>query len=232
MRGTLFLYIIGQTHVGITPAHAGNTPTQVIKRCFLRDHPRTCGEHACRLRVDVVASGSPPHMRGTLETFNVIALAVGITPAHAGNTPIAFLTFCTGRDHPRTCGEHKRSMAIERIPSGSPPHMRGTRHSFRNLTSMTGITPAHAGNTFRRCGCQKSPWDHPRTCGEHRTTTARSCPDVGSPPHMRGTHYNIDKKLLAPGITPAHAGNTWFPRRSTASRRDHPRTCGEHVHRS
>ena len=90
----------------ITPAHAGNTTVSDSASALGGDHPRTCGEHACRLRVDVVASGSPPHMRGTLETFNVIALAVGITPAHAGNTNGAWQSKEYPQDHPRTCGEH------------------------------------------------------------------------------------------------------------------------------
>ena len=208
MRGTLSDDVVVKKALGITPAHAGNTGLLLRGAVRTWDHPRTCGEHITILIKNCLHPGSPPHMRGTRIERYTRFCAIRITPAHAGNTPIAFLTFCTGRDHPRTCGEHKRSMAIERIPSGSPPHMRGTRHSFRNLTSMTGITPAHAGNTGTVCRRLTLIQDHPRTCGEHVRYCGTGIRTVGSPPHMRGTPICILLSASANRITPAHAGNT------------------------
>ena len=45
-------------------------------------------------------------MRGTLKPFETVALFVGITPAHAGNTGSEEHSLGQPEDHPRTCGEH------------------------------------------------------------------------------------------------------------------------------
>ncbi len=77
----------------------------------------------------------------------------------------------------------------------------------------------------------------------------RRCSPRGSSPHMRGAHRELQGQQLHQGIIPAHAGSTTLraaeemfsegiipahagstprcrPPRPT--RRDHPRTCGEH----
>ena len=86
MRGTLFLYIIGQTHVGITPAHAGNTSFFPELDLDDWDHPRTCGEHRHCVQALDPNTGSPPHMRGTPIRKYIEPIIIRITPAHAGNT--------------------------------------------------------------------------------------------------------------------------------------------------
>ena len=51
----------------------------------------------------------------------------------------------------------------------------------------------------------------------------------GSPPHMRGTQKRPDKISDAIRITPAHAGNTAYVCMDASGKKDHPRTCGEHL---
>ena len=45
MRGTLAVILVCPFRLGIIPAHAGNTTTPSSPSCWLRDHPRACGEH-------------------------------------------------------------------------------------------------------------------------------------------------------------------------------------------
>ena len=45
---------------------------------------------------------------------------------------------------------------------------------------------------------------------------------------MRGTPQHRTRSACDTGIIPAHAGNTHAINRINRSRRDHPRTCGEH----
>ena len=73
---------------------------------------------------------------------------------------------------------------------------------------VSGIIPAHAGNTARMYRPDGVQW--------------------GSSPHMRGTLQGIDVSNWKNGIIPAHAGNTKIRQVSAAIQRDHPRTCGEH----
>ena len=80
---------------------------------------------------------------------------------------------------------------------------------------LTGITPAHAGNTC--CPTQKRnrepsrKWDHPRTRGEYKTQSRLIKSIRGSPPHTRGIPAGAGIQTVRRGITPAHAGNTVHP---------------------
>ena len=107
--------------------------------------------------------------------------------------------------------------------------MRGTPYSRRNPSCMMGIIPAHAGNTLRIDVIEYAIGDHPRTCGEHFIRAERACCGKGSSPHMRGTPWPSAVFCRAPGIIPAHAGNTARHNVSKSPRPDHPRTCGEHL---
>ena len=65
MRGTHRRTARAGRHVGIIPAHAGNTIPTSPFRCSCRDHPRACGEHIKTLYDAVARPGSSPRMRGT-----------------------------------------------------------------------------------------------------------------------------------------------------------------------
>ena len=187
MRGTLPFIFSRMESLGIIPAHAGNTPAPHGQHNPRRDHPRTCGEHFIAFRFDVPSRGSSPHMRGTpfaqASQYNYL----GIIPAHAGNT------FCwdemleTTKDHPRTCGEHKRPRNALQMKKGSSPHMRGTQSVRKIIQRGAGIIPAHAGNTYHAPKAWNFLRDHPRTCGEHHRLPPNPEALRGSSPHMRGT---------------------------------------------
>ena len=167
MRGTLLPgdHFIGKLR--IIPAHAGNTSSIVTPKYSDKDHPRTCGEHKlewCGLRL---GAGSSPHMRGTLCDRVHHGQRFGIIPAHAGNTVIWMPWIRPGRDHPRTCGEHVCHPADNWTSVGSSPHMRGTPNDIATDKAISGIIPAHAGNTWNDQIDVMASGDHPRTCGEH-----------------------------------------------------------------
>ena len=126
MRGTLSSMLSPSRVPGIIPAHAGNTR---CPRCGCRwwwDHPRTCGEHCSSHCARLPSVGSSPHMRGTPEFFARLPDVLGIIPAHAGNTRSVICGGLEYGDHPRTCGEHVKPIAVYGSDAGSSPHMRGT----------------------------------------------------------------------------------------------------------
>ena len=152
MRGTQVAGRLGQFHVGIIPAHAGNTgkvavfiepPTGIIpahagntSTCRetsqeTRDHPRACGEHGDYADYAIRNKGSSPRMRGTQVNSFSEFYNTGIIPAHAGNTPPSVGWWCPAWDHPRACGEHPRVLSMMCMELGSSPRMRGTRHVYR-----------------------------------------------------------------------------------------------------
>jgi len=93
---------------------------------------------------------------------------------------------------------------------------------------LTGITPAHAGNTHWCWGAARLGRDHPRARGEHGLRGRPEGNRAGSPPRTRGTHWVGHDDNKKKGITPAHAGNTDAYTRKLTSAGDHPRARGEH----
>ena len=147
MRGTQWLRMSRLLRFRIIPAHAGNTSEAGKRGAARRDHPRTCGEHLKNMIFGLRRAGSSPHMRGTRVSCDTCAGAIGIIPAHAGNTHPSSVSLTGNRDHPRTCGEHRIRCCIFPFSSGSSPHMRGTPQAEGQLALQRGIIPAHAGNT-------------------------------------------------------------------------------------
>ena len=148
-------------------------------------------------------------MRGKHDGLSVTGETAGITPAGAGKTIGGNCGACAGQDHPRRCGENV----------------------FLNfcLDLDAGITPAGAGKTVYCWTAGTAPTDHPRRCGENCPITQPRYSGRGSPPQVRGKHYNRDCGSRAYGITPAGAGKTRIGNAVFSVPEDHPRRCGENI---
>ena len=106
--------------------------------------------------------------------------------------------------------------------------MRGALEPFPAICPVHGIIPAYAGST---CGARCTPiscGDHPRICGEHKSTTSSLSGIGGSSPHMRGAQSLYGMYVIGKGIIPAYAGSTGSICRKESMNEDHPRICGEH----
>ena len=153
---------------------------------------------------------------------------VGIIPAYAGNTIYSSFLRCLKGDHPRVCGEHLKDTERYTVERGSSPRMRGTHHLDRRHGRFHGIIPAYAGNTSSSASPVPQSRDHPRVCGEHKSSEIMNFSMTGSSPRMRGTPFARERSAMRPGIIPAYAGNTEAVPESFARFGDHPRVCGEH----
>jgi len=146
-------------------------------------------------------------MRGALKPATLDKPLAGITPAHAGSIEKPIYVPVPPEDHPRACGEHDTKRLYADFDKGSPPRMRGASPLRSKMRRWQGITPAHAGSIKATGSHGLEVRDHPRACGEHRTTGA-VCPKVtGSPPRMRGALPALEGITLPLRITPAHAGS-------------------------
>ena len=125
MRGKGKYKSLGTMGYGITPAYAGKRIKYRSLSYCTRDHPRLCGEKRMYTLLDLLPWGSPPPMRGKDHAGKHVALDIGITPAYAGKS--ALLRQCQGssRDHPRLCGEKRKTSGRNHQNQGSPPPMRG-----------------------------------------------------------------------------------------------------------
>ena len=86
--------------------------------------------------------------------------------------------------------------------------MRGKEAKEKTDGCAMGITPAHAGKSFKQFVQAYDEGDHPRTCGEKWYNAAQSWNQMGSPPHMRGKGGDLSGRVSPDRITPAHAGKS------------------------
>ena len=70
---------------------------------------------------------------------------------------------------------------------GSPPRVRGTVSAITEAEAANRITPARAGNRGWRHRHVPDYEDHPRACGEQKTSGGKAVDIEGSPPRVRGT---------------------------------------------
>ncbi len=125
-------------------------------------------------------------MRGIQSWKDAILLSVRIIPAHAGNTPYLRGDYPYDCNHPRSCGEYTQDPMVLRWMRGSSPLMRGIHKNPCVNSTVSGIIPAHAGNTISFCYQCISVGDHPRSCGEYFGAIGLIINRVGSSPLMRG----------------------------------------------
>ena len=147
-------------------------------------------------------------MRGIQIIGNDVNQCARIIPAHAGNTVLELKTCTHTEDHPRACGEYFENGVLTAEGVGSSPRMRGMHFQTSYKRQDTRIIPAHAGNTIYHPHSQNRKRDHPRACGEYRSTACGRKVTAGSSPRMRGIPIEKYGKELQTGIIPAHAGNT------------------------
>ena len=151
MRGKGIADDEARAAVGITPACAGKSE---LPRFFLRcpwDHPRVCGEKMVSMIPHRRSRGSPPRVRGKERTVPEQRSGNGITPACAGKSSASSSSVHRSRDHPRVCGEKRKTGAVPAPLPGSPPRMRGKGEEGLRRCLSERITPAYAGKRSGVC---------------------------------------------------------------------------------
>ena len=164
-------------------------PVVSVSYTRIRAHPRTYGEYR--------------------STYNITSIGDRLTPAYAGNT-FGYCSFASlPGAHPRACGEYFVPAGGDVARTGSPPRMRGIWQRRGFFFSISGLTPAHAGNIFKVRNKSCADKAHPRACGEYYVASCSNVYPYGSPPRMRGIFLII---LSFCQFVKAH-----------------PRACGEYV---
>ena len=195
------------------------------------DHPRVCGEQLGDNVQMVDTTGSSPRVRGAVRDALATVDDVGIIPAHAGSShPSSRYRRCS-RDHPRACGEQTLTAALVSSAMGSSPRVRGAVCRCVCGICRVGIIPARAGSSTDRCAATSWRRDHPRACGEQFSLRMAQLVLSGSSPRVRGAGSGLEQRGRHRGIIPARAGSRSRESRSSNSRKDHPRACGEQLTR-
>ena len=150
--------------------------------------------------------GSPPRVRGKDFKRTLAAYILGITPACAGKSVVRSRRRGISWDHPRVCGEKLEDNAAHRLPTGSPPRVRGKARLERVIKRLWRITPACAGKSKCSHRCRLKSKDHPRVCGEKKKLSTLESGLPGSPPRVRGKAIPLRGYSDSVRITPACAG--------------------------
>ena len=193
------------------------------------ESPRSRGNHQPLVSNFCLPVGSPPLTREPLESLLAFLPIGGITPARAGTTLVIRKAYRCSWDHPRSCGNHRRSPLLEHPCIGSPPLTREPLKRKAKRTPAVGITPARAGTTDQAAEESCEARDHPRSRGNHFLAQSPLCNLVGSPPLAREPLVLTCHTGEEIGITPARAGTTLLKDAELCSRRDHPRSRGNHA---
>ena len=175
----------------------------------------------------MIVVGSPPRVRGKAGDYTPSLLHHRITPACAGKSIVLFLDDLVQQDHPRVCGEKRRSAPSGRPRWGSPPRVRGKACPFGLALALSRITPACAGKSGVASKICDKREDHPRVCGEKGAGVYGYARFQGSPPRVRGKEKDWRGNGGHFGITPACAGKRPRSSKQCFRYRDHPRVCGE-----
>ena len=213
---------------GLIPARAGNTEEHEYPNDSFWAHPRSRGEHRVVVIAEPNDSGSSPLARGTLSVGERHVRFAGLIPARAGNTGGFVMSAAGLWAHPRSRGEHLAGVGLGALLMGSSPLARGTQVSLPNFLEQFGLIPARAGNTILRLTSGSTERAHPRSRGEHATSTGSESTAAGSSPLARGTHATALQFGSSAGLIPARAGNTMAISRVRVFLGAHPRSRGEH----
>ena len=169
----------------ITPAYAGKTRAEVLRKFHYEDHPRIRGKDWDDDRKLSYHTGSPPHTRERPELVERLSMSVRITPAYAGKTILRCACDLCAEDHPRIRGKDLTKSLMAKYGIGSPPHTRERRVPTDEQTQKAGITPAYAGKTAISLIRKLSQQDHPRIRGKDKMNLNLYDQEKGSPPHTR-----------------------------------------------
>ena len=191
-------------------------------------HPRSRGEHYAPRFAAATADGSSPLARGTPPQRERSRTRHRLIPARAGNTPCPAWRGAYTPAHPRSRGEHSRSVAVCWLRSGSSPLARGTPPHAMPLFWGWRLIPARAGNTSGYPDPGSREPAHPRSRGEHPSASTSRSRQRGSSPLARGTRRCHSQGATKPRLIPARAGNTLKSSSEALSAAAHPRSRGEH----
>ena len=116
---------------------------------------------------------------------------------------------------------------ISVLSRGPSPRVRGSPERGRDVVQPRGSIPACAGKPGRMPPPAPCSRVHPRVCGEATLTRPGLGRAPGPSPRVRGSLGHRNQNMAFPGSIPACAGKPGRRCIRSATRRVHPRVCGE-----
>ncbi len=210
-----------------TPASAGRTQAERLRRPRAAEHPRVGGKDPVPGASPALPSGTPPRRREGRHP-RVDDRPVGRnTPASAGRTQPVQPERVDVAEHPRVGGKDMVAEQTGQSQIGTPPRRREGPASGLAVDLLCRNTPASAGRTWTRSTGARSMAEHPRVGGKdtRREAVWGSCD--GTPPRRREGRPPPLPRHRVRRNTPASAGRTPRPLCPDGLLTEHPRVGGK-----
>ena len=192
----------------LIPAHAGKTRRHARTHAAHEAHPRSRGENGPDAPLGVLRAGSSPLTRGKPGQATDPRDRRGLIPAHAGKTSRHGWCCAPPAAHPRSRGENRTEVLLDRSRPGSSPLTRGKLLTGPTRAGKDGLIPAHAGKTNKAFSTGMRSSAHPRSRGENYWRRFGEVSAMGSSPLTRGKLIDRATVTRPTGLIPAHAGKT------------------------
>ena len=186
MRGKPWFVFGSVLVIGLIPACAGKTRSDLSSYSIVWAHPRVCGENVLDRMESLEQAGSSPRVRGKRERHVRRWLPIRLIPACAGKTIATSPWMREIRAHPRVCGENEGTWEGKISGEGSSPRVRGKLRTALAAPSVGRLIPACAGKTNNTADWPMIERAHPRVCGENTPEPLTEDEKKGSSPRVRG----------------------------------------------
>ncbi len=156
-RGSTEAELIGVADTAVSPAHAGIDPVLGEWLIDFIRLPRPRGDRPATRSAVHLSTPSPPPTRGSTCGRAEADQRRRVSPAHAGIDPHyqsdAPRDWCL----PRPRGDRPSHPVLDLLANPSPPPTRGSTQIAQAESSLTKVSPAHAGIDLKPTPCSP-PW--------------------------------------------------------------------------
>ena len=205
-RGSTRQFCRAETELLVSPAPAGIDLAEIIGLEAVLSLPRTRGDRPLIHEMELVASLSPPHPRGSTRVRDTWKRWKRVSPAPAGIDPRRWDDQVWQESLPRTRGDRPHLSSCKRSARLSPPHPRGSTHTAQPIFSEKRVSPAPAGIDPTLLIAATLTIRLPRTRGDRPWGCLIQKLKKASPPHPRGSTRTFDIVHVKGIVSPAPAG--------------------------
>ena len=172
------------------------------------------------------AKGLSPRVRGNRRAGDDRGTGNGSIPARAGEPALHSVSAGLNSVYPRACGGTIPCRRSGRYAWGLSPRVRGNPNFDDYVRVIRGSIPARAGEPRRHLAAGVAHGVYPRACGGTEGALAKSPPDHGLSPRVRGNPGTPGTFWSALGSIPARAGEPCIGAAAKGGSRVYPRACG------
>ena len=226
VRGNPNLWRGRRPRWGSIPACAGEPEFVAGAAPPVGVYPRVCGGTWLGQRVNEVAQGLSPRVRGNRRSCSLRSWFRGSIPACAGEPRYLRHPPPIAEVYPRVCGGTLPRNGWALLNPGLSPRVRGNHCGCGASRPLQRSIPACAGEPKSRPVIDQARGVYPRVCGGTELGPNRGLMRFGLSPRVRGNRRPLPGRPAGARSIPACAGEPLLPATSRRTSTVYPRVCG------